>query len=259
MQRNTYTSIAVVLVIIAGIVLYFATKPAPMKAPGAAGEAAIVLPAGGYSEHTKYYDISASYATSTPLLTSAGALADATARSLILGFVRDTIQNFKTDGNFANLTSTDIKAMGFDQGRKEILQITYRVAYSPHTVSYIFTIYEDTLGAHGNTFFRAGTFNMKTGAPLALANIFLPGVAYLDTLSSISRAKLPGIIGQGADMMFIKNGTEPKAENFQSFFLENKNFVVLFAPYAVAPYSFGAQTLRIPLSQLASILKPEYR
>jgi hypothetical protein len=259
MQRNTYISIAVVLVIIAGIVLYFVLQPAPVKAPGAAGKAAIVLPAGGYSEHTKYYDISASYATSTPLLKSAGALADTTARSLMLGFVRDTIQTFKTEGNFANLTSADIKAMGFDQGRKETLQITYRVASSPHTVSYIFTIYEDTLGAHGNTFFRAGTFNMKTGAPLALSNIFLPGVAYLDTLSSISRAKLPGIIGQGADMTFIKNGTEPKAENFQSFFLENKNFVILFAPYAVAPYSSGPQTLRIPLSQLASILKPEYR
>lgn len=257
MQRNTYISIAVVLVIIAGIVLYFVLQTA--KTPGAAGEATIVLPAGGYSEHTKYYDITASYATSTPLLKSAGASADATARSLMLGFVRDTIQSFKTQGNFDNLTSADIKTMGFDQGRKETLQITYRVAASPHTVSYIFTIYQDTLGAHGNTFFRAGTFNMKTGAPLALANIFLPGAAYLDTLSSISRAKLPGIIGQGADMTFIKNGTEPKAENFQSFYLDAKNFVILFAPYEVAPYSSGPQTLRIPLSQLSSILKPEYR
>lgn len=259
MQRKTYISIAVVLVIIAGIVLYFATQPVPAKAPRTAGGSAIILPAGGYSEHTKYYDISASYATSTPLLKSAGALADTTARSFMLGFVRDTIQAFKTGGNFANLTSADIKAMGFDQGRKETLQITYHIASSPRTVSYIFTIYEDTLGAHGNTFFRTVTFNMKTGAPLTLASIFSPGTTYLNTLSSISRAKLPGIIGQGADTTFIKNGTEPKKENFQSFFLENKNFVVLFAPYDVAPYSFGAQTLRIPLSQLSSILRPEYR
>lgn len=256
MQRNTYISIAVVLVVIAGITLYVVLHPVPT---GPAGEAAIILPAGGYSEHTKYYDISASYATSTPLLKSAGASADATARSLMLGFVRDTIYKFKTDGNFANLTSTDIKAMGLDQGRKETLQIIYRVASSPHTVSYIFTIYEDTLGAHGNTFFRTGTFNMKTGAPLALANIFSPGTTYLNTLSSISRAKLPGIIGQGADMTFIKNGTEPKAENFQSFYLDANNFIILFDPYAVAPYSSGPQTLRIPLSQLSSILKPEYR
>ncbi len=259
MQRNTYISIVVVLVIIAGITLYVVLHPVPAKAPGTAGEVAIVLPAGGYSEHTKYYNITASYATSTPLLKSAGALADATARSLILGFVRDTIQNFKTAGNFANLTSEDIKMLGFDKGRKETLQITYRVASSAHTVSYIFTIYQDTLGAHGNTFFRAATFNAKTGVPLTLADIFSPSTTYLNTLSSISRAKLPGIIGQGADITFIKNGTEPKKENFQSFFLENKNFVILFAPYAVAPYSSGSQTLRIPLSQLSSILKPAYQ
>ena len=259
MKRNTYVGVALILLIIGGIVLYFSMRPAPTKAPATASEAAIILPATGYSEHTKYYDITASYATSTPLLRSVGPASDVAARSLMLGFVRDTIQNFKTDGNFANLTSEDIKVMGFDKGRKETLDITYRIASSPRTVSYIFTIYQDTLGAHGNTFFRTVTFNTKTGAPLALADVFSPGTNYLTTLSSISRTKLPGIIGQGADMTFIKNGTEPKKENFQSFYLDAKNFVILFAPYAVAPYSSGAQTLRIPLSQLSSILKPEYR
>lgn len=259
MQRNTYISIAIVLIIVAGIALYIAKRSAPVQAPGTASEAAIILPTDGYSEHTKYYDITASYPTSTPLLKSAGASADTTARSLMLGFVRDTIQTFKTNGNFDNLTSADIKELGFDQGRKETLQITYRTVSSLHTISYIFTIYQDTLGAHGNTFFRTGTFNTSNGVPLALADIFSPGATYLDTLSSMSRAKLPRIIGQGADMTFIKNGTEPKAENFQSFSLDNKELVILFDPYAVGPYSAGSQTLRIPLSELSSILKPEYR
>ena len=147
--------------------------------------------------------------------------------------------------------------MGFDKGRKETLQITYLIASSAHTVSYIFTIYEDTLGAHGNTFFHTFTFDTGTGASLSLADIF--SSSYLDTLSSISRTKLPSVIGDDADPAFINNGTTPDEKNFENFFFDNRDFVVLFAPYQVAAYADGPQTLRIPLSELSSILKPEYR
>jgi len=256
MKKNTYIGIAVIFVIIAGITFYVATRPLPAKAPGTTG-AGIILPAKGYAEHATYYDIVANYASSTPLRNSASPLADATARSLMYGYVRDTIATFKTEGNFDNLTSEDIKAMGFDQGRKEKLQIAYLIASSPRTVSYIFTIYEDTLGAHGNTFFKTFTFNTKTGAPLALTDIFSGD--YLNTLSSLARAKLPAIIGDAADTTFIKSGTMPETKNFENFFFDNKDFVILFAPYAVASYSSGPQTLRIKLSELTSILKPEYR
>lgn len=255
MQRNILIGVLLIFVVIAGSILYAVLKPVPAKVP----RTGIILPANGYSEQAKYYDITASYATSTPLLKSAGPLADATARSLMLGFIRDTIVTFKIEGNFDNLTSNDIKVMGFDQGRKETLEVTYKVAVVAHTVSYIFTIYEDTLGAHGNTFFKTFTFNTKTGAALNLNDIFSLGTNYLGTLSSLARAKLPKIIGDSADTAFIKGGTGPEANNFSNFYFENKNFVLLFAPYAVAPYSSGPQTLRIPLSELSSILKPEYK
>ncbi|MBU6388729.1 DUF3298 domain-containing protein [Patescibacteria group bacterium] len=253
MRRNTALGIVLILAVIAGIILYAALRPEPARAPGTS----ITLPATGYTEHAKYYDINANYASSTPLLQSAGPLADATARSLMLGFVRDTIQTFKNEGNFDTLSSTDIKMMGFDQGRKEKLQIAYLIASSAHTVSYIFTIYEDTLGAHGNAFFKTFTFNTKTGAALGLNDVFSSS-AYLDTLSSISRAQLPSIIGDGADTAFIKGGTTPEAKNFENFFFDNNQFVILFAPYAVAPYSAGPQTLRIPVSELSGVLKPAY-
>lgn len=255
MQRNILIGVLLICVVIAGSILYAALKPVPAKAPGTG----IVLPATGYSEQAKYYDINANYATSTPLLKSASALADATARSLMLGFIRDTIATFKTEGNFDNLTATDIKTIGFDQGRKEKLEIIYMIASSPRTVSYIFTIYQDTLGAHGNTFFKTFTFNTKTGAALGLSDIFSPGANYLGTLSSLARAKLPEVIGDSTDTAFIKGGTTPEAKNFEDFFFDNNQMVILFAPYAVAPYAAGSQTLRIPVSELSSILKSTYR
>lgn len=258
MKKDTILGIGILLIILAIVVVSAATKPLPAKAPGAT-ETTSALPIGGYIEHANYYDIAANYASSTPLLVKVGATADMSAVARMQKFVSDTIVQFKTDGNFADLTSEDIKTIGFDTGRKETLQIAYLIASSPHTVSYIFTIYEDTLGAHGNTSFRTFTFDTTTGAELSLSDIFMPGSPYPNTLSSLSRAKLPNIIGEFADAAFIKDGTMPNTTNFQNFFFDNQDFVLLFAPYDVAAYAAGPQTLRIPLTELGSILKPAYR
>ncbi|MFZ3043992.1 MAG: RsiV family protein [Minisyncoccia bacterium] len=256
MQRKTSIVVAVVVAALIGIIAYAALRPAPAKAPGAEAPTA---PPVSFKEVTKYYDIGTNYPSSTPLLASVGTSADIAAVARMKKFVDDTVAQFKTDGNFDNLTPKDIQMLGFDQGRKEKLNIVYLIASSPRTVSYIFTTYEDTLGAHGNTFFHTFTFDTSTGAPLALVDLFTPGSDYLGALSSISRAKLPSVIGSSADMTFITPGTTPEAKNFQNFFFDDQRLVILFAPYAVAPYSSGPQTLPIPVNELSNILKSEYR
>ena len=170
----------------------------------------------------------------------------------------DTITQFKKDGNFANLTPEDKHLLGFDQGRRYSLTVAYLFGTSENTLSYIFTIYEDTGGAHGNTFFKTFTFDTRTGAVLSLADLFTPGSDYLATLSQISRSRLPDIIGAPADFTAIKDGTTPEAKNFQNFFFDGTDFVVLFPPYQVAAYAAGPQTLRIQKSQLFDILKTAY-
>lgn len=257
MKKETVIGAIALIVIVGGIIFYAATTPSPVKTP-ATGDTS-TLSGTSHVEHAEYYDIAVNYPSSTPSLSSVGASADAAAVAQMKQFVADTIAQFKTDGNFANLTAADIKTMGLGPDRKETLQIKYLIASSPRTVSYIFTTYMDTLGAHGNTFFHTFTFDTSTGAPLALADIFAPGSDYLATLSSISRAKLPAVIGNGADTGMIANGTTPDEKNFANFFFDNKDFVILFDPYAVAPYSAGTQTLRIPVSELAAILKTPYR
>jgi hypothetical protein len=248
------SALLLVLLIILG---YAAFHPQPAKAPMAADRSG--LPAGQYQEHAEYYAISANYATSTPLLSSVSTDADAAAIASLKQYVADTIAQFKKDGNFANLTAEDIKMMGFDKGRKETLAIVYLIASSAHTVSYIFTTYEDTLGAHGNTFFRTFTFDTKTGNALSLSDLFLPGSGYLETLSAKARALLPSVIGDGADTGMIMSGTTPDEKNFANFFFDNADFVILFDPYQVAAYAAGPQTLRIPVSSLTNILRPDYR
>lgn len=256
MRRNTLVGALALSVLLVGMVAYVLTKPHSPKAPWApeAVSSGITLPLNGYTEHTPYYDIAANYPTTTPL----EAQANSTALGLMKDFVGSTIAEFKTSGALASVTPATAKSLGFDQGRKETLQITYLIASSPRTVSYIFTTYADTLGTHGNIFFHTFTFDTKTGAALSLADLFTANAPYLSTLSSLSRAQLPSIIGTGADTQTIAKGTTPVEANFENFFLDNAYVVFLFTPYQVAPYAAGPQTLRISVATLANILKPAY-
>lgn len=260
MPKSTVVGTIVLSLALVIIVVWAAVQPQPEVSPSqTATSTPLALPANGYTEHAAYYDISANYPTTTPML-SLSAEANAAALAKIHSAIGETISQFKTDGNFDNLTSEDITMMGFDQGRKESLQIQYLIASSRHTVSYIFTIYEDTLGAHPNGFFKTLTFDTTTGAQLSLGDIFTPSSDYLGFLSTQSRGKLPDIIGKDlADIGYIKDGTTPDEKNFENFFFDNADFVILFPPYQVAAYAAGPQTLRLPISQLTNLLKPNYR
>jgi hypothetical protein len=257
MEKCRVLGIAVGLLVLVGLIAYTLTHPAPAKTPTtpmATQATKLPFPSGKYAEHAQYYDITAYVATSTPLTEPA----NTAALVLMQEFATDTIAQFKVDADLTSLTPKQIHTLGFDTGRKYALQILYLMSSSPRTISYIFTTYEDTGGAHGNTFFDTFTFDKTTGARLALADLFAPGAPYLKRLSEVSRAMLPDVIGQFTDAQMIENGTTPDEKNFESFFVDNGNLDILFPPYAVAAYAAGPQTLQIPLSSLSDILKPEY-
>lgn len=252
MNRKTILGLLALIIVVAGLLWYAGASQPPEEAAATP----ITLPSTGYAEHAPYYDIAANYATTTPLAGDASAAAIATMED----FVSATIATFKKDGNFDNLTPQDISAMGFDKGRKESLNIIYLISSSPHTVSYIFTVYQDTGGAHPNASFKTFTFDTATGAELSLADLFSANSDYLGTLSTIARAQLPAQIGSELlNASMLAAGTVPNEQDFQDWFVDNGTLDILFDPYAVAPYAAGPQTLQIPLSQLKTILKPEYQ
>ncbi len=276
-MTNTVKSLIFVIflliLMIGGLVWYFVAKPSPSlptvatstspttpanvpqtpTAPLPAAQALHIIESG------KYYDIDMQYPSHTPLSVSAGTAADTSAIDILKAFTRDTIAQFKKDGDFANLTPQAIQGMGLDSGQKYSLSDGYKTYTSPGTVSYVFTIDEDTLGAHPNSIFKTFTFNDKTGQNLALADLFNPGTDYLGTLSTIARASLSKQLGPADPNDFINTGTAPTNANFQNFALDGTNLVLLFPPYQVAPYSSGPQTVRIPLSQLSSVLRSNYQ
>jgi hypothetical protein len=212
------------------------------------------------TEHANYYDIDLTYPAATPFA-SVNADANARAVAAMKGAMTDTAAQFKTDGNFANLTQQDIELQHLGE-RKYALSSEYKTYTGARTVSYVFTIYEDTLGAHPNGYYRTFTFDTKTGAQLALGSLFQPSSQYLERLSARTRADLPSIIEQKAggmgDADFIQDGTKPEEASFQNFYIDGKNLVIVFPPYQVGPYALGTIEDPIPLGQLSDMLNPTY-
>lgn len=256
------------VVILVGLVLaftvwYMATHKAPEPFTGIPEEVATSTPEAlapnVIEEHGQYFDIKVSYPAETALKTSLSAEADLEAVTLMEDFVEESVREFKKQGNFENLTPEDVQIMGLSEDRKESIQIAYEEIKGEKTVSYVYTLFVDTLGAHPNTFYRTFTFDLKTGLELDIASLFVPRSDYLRRLSAISQFELAKSLGEFANVEYIGQGTKPEAINFQSFVIEDDELVLLFPPYQVAPYAAGSQEVSIPLEQLEEILKPEYK
>ncbi len=270
-MNNKHTAVigvgVLVLIFLGFAVWYMATHQAPdVFAPGTASSSPQMPAAAAgpvsINENATYYLISGSYPGSTVLLASAGAEADAAAVSSMKRFVQQEVARFKADGNFGNLSHDDIQMMGLDQ-RKYTFDVTWQPYQGTHTASYVFQLTEDTGGAHPNTYYKTFTFDTASGVKLGVGDIFQPNSNYLQLLSTRARADLPALINKvqegAADADTINVGTKPVADDFQNWYINGANLVLLFAPYQVGPYSIGTILDTVPLSTFSNVLKPAYR
>lgn len=254
-------ALVLILTTIGLSIWYMATHqaPEPYNAPvEEAAPAPVALEPQTVTEHAQYYDIEAEYPAETPLLASANAKANTAALAAMQEFIDSTVADFKREGNFANLTKEDLQLMGYDDGRKQALAIEYEEVSGADTVSYAYTIYVDTFGAHPNAFFRTFTFDLLTGTELSINNLFLPKASYLRRLSDVSRTQLTKKLGEDVNTEYLNQGTTPEEANFQNFTITGNNLVLIFPPYQVGPYALGTQTVSIPLVELKDVLKPAY-
>ncbi len=254
-------AMALVILVLLGVIGYLLLRShGPVGSSPTGGTASTTAltatESGNLNETSTYYEITALYPTSTPLAATAGSAQNLAAIAAMKRFEQNAIAQFKKDGNFAHLTHDDVQMLGLDQ-RKESLDISYKAAASPTSASYLFTIVEDTLGAHPNTVYRTFTWNAKTGAVTSLADLFPAKSDYLGFLSQKARTLLPPVIARNegvaqgdVDQSMLADGTTPSADNFADWYLDGPDLVIVFPPYQVAPYAAGPQTLRIPTVQL---------
>jgi len=263
-SRDAIIGLVVIIIIVLGSFWYVFFQPMSVTAPSTATTTPPTATATGplhITESAEFYTVDTQYPSQT-VLAGLPDSADVNAVALMKQWELDTIADYKT--NWTDL-GADFEAHLRDEHLKGSLAITYTTHQSAHTVSYVYTMFSDTLGAHPNTTYKTFTFDTTNGQNLSLAMLFNSGTDYLGWLSNYSRAQLPAMIearenvttldSNSTDM--LNAGTTADAANFQDFYLDGANLVILFPPYAVGPYVLGSTELDIPASQIPG-LKSQY-
>lgn len=252
----------IVLVLTGAVAWYVLSRPSPglnltPEETGTPGEAAHITETG------TYYEIDAQYPSSAGLSGSA----DVAATALMKGYVEGEVARFKSDNQLTTMTpETAPPVPGLGEDRKYAFGTQYEMRMSPATVTYIFLIYEDTLGAHPNAYYKTFTFDLTTGEELGIDEFFAPGSNYLATLSKTSRdilypqiATAENVSVSEVDGTMIDAGTTADIANFSNFYLDGPDLVIVFTPYQVGPWALGTQEARIPRTQLSGLLKASYQ
>ncbi len=121
-------------------------------------------------------------------------------------------------------------------------------------ISLLYTIYEYTGGAHGNTVFHTFIFDHFEQRALDLENLFADTTAALEVIAPLVQADLHAQMGEMADAAWIAAGAGPDPENYRNVVLTPDALVFYFPPYQVAAYAAGPFTVALPLADVAGLL-----
>ena len=127
------------------------------------------------------------------------------------------------------------------------LDILYQEFQTNPYISYVFTVFQDTGGAHPISFYDAISYNIETNQMVTIENLVKENPNFLEIVSKSTREQLSKnskIVNY--DMMM--EGTLPKIENFKTFAITEEGYLFFFSPYQVAPYSSGKFQVLVPYS-----------
>jgi hypothetical protein len=144
------------------------------------------------------------------------------------------------------------------------------VARTPDFVSVVAKGDSYTGGAHGNPILASFTYAVGEDRIVTLEDLFTDMPSGMQALAAVARADLKARLGtapdtgMGSDANWIDTGTAPNAANYQVFSVHPgggraDGLQLWFAPYQVASYADGVQTVTVPAAAFAAQLKPGYR
>ncbi|HOQ25101.1 MAG TPA: DUF3298 and DUF4163 domain-containing protein [Bacillota bacterium] len=102
-------------------------------------------------------------------------------------------------------------------------------------------------GAHGLTLLKGLTFDLQTGYPAELADLFKPGADYVSCLSALVDAQI-----KARDIPLFNEFTGIRPD--QDFYLADKALVLFFQLYEITPYVFGFPIFPISVYELQEII-----
>jgi hypothetical protein len=186
-----------------------------------------------------------------------GGLVDPAAAATINNVLRDQAEAAVHD--FTSGIGKDPQA---GPNQRSTLQVDYSVASDvPDLLSLRVNSYSYPSGAaHGSDVLVTFTFDPASGRQLALADLFRPGVTYLDALAAEARAQLKVTLASWITDSFttqwLATGTAPSADNYAAWAITPGGLEITFGQYQVAPYAAGMPVVTIPVAHLAALIDP---
>lgn len=101
--------------------------------------------------------------------------------------------------------------------------------------------------AHGMTFTRSLTFDVRTGKSYSLGELFKPGSQYV---KDISEQVMKQIIERDISLLSDFKGIRPD----QDFYIADKALVIYFQLYEITPYYYGFPMFPISVYSLQNII-----
>jgi hypothetical protein len=157
------------------------------------------------------------------------------------------------------------------------LNISYVATSSPKmkTRSYVFSVYEFTGGAHGNT--AITSFNFSKDSQLKVEDVIdfsqgnyvsLAKVLKTKLLKSLEENTNESMVNDGLGLNFLKaDGTFDKEKcncdgyyfpsNVQVFTIHDDGIKFIFAQYQVAPYAVGTPSVMLTWSELEKFINKD--
>ncbi|MFS0671679.1 DUF3298 domain-containing protein [Ornithinibacillus sp. 179-J 7C1 HS] len=104
--------------------------------------------------------------------------------------------------------------------------------------------------AHGMTYKRALTFDIKTGKRYELKDLFKPDSNYIERLSTIIKEQI-----KARNIQLIEDFTLISPN--QDFYIADKTLVIYFQLYDITPYVFGFPMFPISVYEIQDIIRED--
>lgn len=182
-----------------------------------------------------------------------------TARSHVESYVESLENNFLE--SVKDMYSSFQETFPNTEVKPELLA-AYETVVSETTVSYIFEVYEYTLGAHGMTGYVVFMYD-NSGNKIDLKNVLVNEDALIPFSEKVESKTREHFAASGeyeemSSSLWIEDGTLSEWVNYQVVYLDEQGITVIFTPYQIGPYAIGATRITIPYSELEDIIKQEY-
>ena len=107
--------------------------------------------------------------------------------------------------------------------------------------------------AHKNSFRIAKNIDTKTCRELSLSDIF-DGDGYIDAINAMLSSAVAAEPEKYSDIW-----AKPRISQNQGFYTDGKNLVIFYPPYELSYYERGFVEIPLPIEDLLTYMRPEYR